>query len=146
MTAEGLAPRTAGHAHRVLGAALHEAEAAGLIQRNVARLVRPPRVPHAEMRALSGDQTRALLQAADGDRLAALYHLALDSGARQGELLALRWADVDWTRGAIRIQRTVSKTIHGLEVRETKNCELPPNHLDRLRHPRGAACASTCSG
>lgn len=120
MVTEGLAPRTAGHAHRVLGRALREAEVSGLITRNVARLVRPPRVPHQEMRTLSGQQARVLIDSAAGERLGALYVVALASGARLGELLALRWQDVDTERGAIRITRTLTRTEHGMEIGETK--------------------------
>jgi hypothetical protein len=69
MVNEGSAPRTAGHPHRVLGRALREAEVAGLVARNVARVVKPPRVPHAEMHTLSGTQARTLLEAATTDRL-----------------------------------------------------------------------------
>jgi integrase len=48
------------------------------------------------MKTLTSEQARTLLRFAEGDRLAALYHLALTTGARQGELLALRWQDVDF--------------------------------------------------
>lgn len=111
MLAAGLAPRTAGHAHRILGRALREAEAAGIIARNVCRLVRPPRAPHTEMQTLSADQARTLIHAADRDRLHTLYVLALASGARQGELLALRWSDVDLQLGTIRITRTLVRGV-----------------------------------
>lgn len=142
MVGEGLAPRTAGHAHRVLGRALREAEIGGLVARNVTRLTRPPRVPHAEMRTLTAEQARALLRAADGDRLAALYAVALASGARQGELLGLKWNDVDWDAGAIRIQRTLLRT--SLELAETKTAAsrrsipLGTTALDALRRHRKA--------
>jgi len=106
MLAAGLAPRTVGHAHRILGRALREAEVSGIVARNVCRLVHPPRVPHHEMRTLTAEQARALI-AADGDRFHALYVVALASGARQGELLALRWSDVDMDAGTIRITRTL---------------------------------------
>jgi integrase len=72
------------------------------------------------MRTLSAEQARALLQFAQGDRLEALYHVALASGARQGELLALRWTDVDLESGKIRIQRSLTRTANGLEMGETK--------------------------
>ena len=83
----------------VLGRALRQAEIAGLVTRNAARLARPPRVPQTEMHTLDATQARALIEAAKDDRLSALYALALASGAREGELLAMRWSDVDWSRG-----------------------------------------------
>lgn len=119
---EGLAPRTVGHAHRVLGRALREAEVAGLVGRNVARLVRPPRVPQKEMQTFTAEQARTLLRAceAGGERLATLYAVALATGAREGELLVLRWKDVDWDAGAIRIRRTMLRTRSGLQIGEPK--------------------------
>ncbi len=111
MFTDGLAPRTAGHAHRILGRALREAEAAGTIVRNVCRLVRPPRAPHAEMQTLTAEQARSLIRTSLGDRFHALYALALDSGARQGELLALRWSDLDLTAGSIRITRALVRGV-----------------------------------
>jgi integrase len=93
---------------------------AGLVPRNVARLVRPPRVPHAEMRTLTNEQARTLIDAAGGERLGALYVVALASGARLGELLALRWQDVDTARSTIRITRTLTRTDQGVEIGETK--------------------------
>lgn len=120
MVAEGLAPRTAGHAHRLLGRALRDAEIAGHVARNVARLVKPPRVPYQEMHALSSDDAHLLLAAAAGDRLEALYVLALSTGAREGELLALHWSDVDLEGGVIRIRRTLLRTPQGLTFAEPK--------------------------
>ncbi len=68
----------------MLGRALREAEIAGFVARNVARLTRPPRVPQAEMRTLSAEEARALLRAVEGDRLAALYAVALATGRSRG--------------------------------------------------------------
>lgn len=108
----GLSPRTVGHAHRILGRALRVAEETGLVGRNVCRLVHPPRVPHAEMATLTAEQARALIHAAEGSHLHALYAVALSSGARRGELLGLRWADVDMEAGSIRITRTLVHSVH----------------------------------
>ena len=146
MLSTGLAPRTVGHAHRVLGRALREAEVAGIITRNVARLVRPPRVANAEMRTFSADQARALIRAAHdtNDRLAAIYGVALATGARQGELLALRWQDVDFDRGAIRIARTLIRASGGLTMSEPKTASarrtipIGRTTLDALRAHRTA--------
>jgi len=120
MLADGLAPRTVGLAHRVVGRALREAEVAGIIARNVTRLVRPPRAPHQEMRTLSAEQARSLIEMTAGDRMGALYAVALASGARLGELLALRWQDTDLERGSIRITRTLTRTARGWESGEPK--------------------------
>lgn len=120
MIDDGLAPRTAGHAHRVLGRALRDAADEGLVGRNVARIARAPRVPHQEMKALDADQSHRLLAAAGGDRLEALYLLALSTGARQGELLALRWSDVDLDAGIVRIRRALVRTPSGLAFAEPK--------------------------
>jgi len=142
MLADGLAARTIGHCHRLLGRALREAEIAGLVGRNVCRLVRPPRVASAEMRTFDATQVRTLLDAATGDRLAALYHVAIASGARQGELLALRWQDVKWDDGSIQVARTIVRGPHGLEISEPKttagrrSIPLGRTSMDALRAHR----------
>lgn len=105
----GLAPRTVGHVHRVLHRALRDAVRWGLVTVNVCDAVDPPRVRRTEIRALTPGQARRLLGAAAEDPLEALYVLALTSGLRQGELLALKWADVDLDAGKARIQRTVRR-------------------------------------
>lgn len=109
MADKGLAPRTIIRARAVLGRAPREAEVAGLVARNAARLTRPPSVRHEEMRTLSGEQARALIDAAKGGRLGALYAVALASGAREGELFELRWSDIDWERSAVKIRRTLQR-------------------------------------
>lgn len=149
MLSSGLAPRTVGHAHRVLGRALREAEVAGIVTRNVARLVRPPRVANVEMHTFNADQARTLISAAvdTNDRLAAIYAVALATGARQGELLALRWQDVDIDRGTIRITRTLIRASGGLTMSEPKTASgkrtIPVGRstIDALRAHRTAQVA-----
>lgn len=94
MVARGLSGRTAGAARSVLANALHDAERAGLVARNVASLAHPPRVEHRERVALSGAEVSRLLAALEGDPWRAAYVLAAVLGMRQGEVLGLRWADV----------------------------------------------------
>jgi integrase len=139
MAKTGLKPRTIIQARAVLGRALREAEVAGLVTRNAARLARPPRVEHAEMLTLTRIEARTLIEAAQSERLGTIYALALASGAREGELLALRWADVDWDRGAIRIRRTLQRTSGELAFTETKTASsrrtipLGASTMDALR-------------
>src|SRR5579871_952016 len=106
---EGLAPRTVGHIHRVLHCALVQALRWGLVLRNVCDAVDPPKVVRAEIRALTADEARRLLAAAASDPLEALYVLALTSGMRQGELLGLKWQDIDLEQGALQVRRTLGR-------------------------------------
>jgi integrase len=87
----GLAPATVQKIHAVLHKALAQAVKWSMIPRNVTDAVKAPRPAPKEMRPLSPGQARKLLQASRGDRLEALYVLAVHTGMRQGELLALKW-------------------------------------------------------
>ncbi len=105
----GSAPVTVAHLHAVLHRALSQAERWGLVPRNVATLVDPPRIARRTVSTLSPDQTRALLEAAEADRLGALYVLAVTTGMRQGELLALRWQLLDLEGASLRVQATLQR-------------------------------------
>ncbi len=103
----GLSPTTVRHLHEILNKAFGQAARWGLISRNPAALVQPPRRAHHEMRTLDPSQVRALLDVVADDRLEALYVLAVTTGMRQGELLALRWRDVDLATGRLRVTGTL---------------------------------------
>src|SRR5215203_4205914 len=108
----GLAPRSVLHIHRTLSKALKQATDDGLIPRNAAASVKPPRPRSEEMQPLSRDQVQTFLDTVRGDRLEALYVLAVTAGLRQGELLALKWEDVD-LEGAnptLEVRRSLSET------------------------------------
>jgi integrase len=101
--AQGLSPMSVLHIHRVLRCALGQAERWGLVATNAAQLADAPRPERVEMTTLSPEEARRFLLAASGDRLAALYVLAITTGMRQGELLGLRWHDVDLEQRSIRV-------------------------------------------
>lgn len=107
LIAAGLSTTTVHHVHMVLHKALADALRLGLISRNVTAAVTPPRIREHQMRVLSLADVSALLAAADGDRLEALYVVALSTGMRQGELLGLRWQDVDLERGTAQVRQTL---------------------------------------
>jgi integrase len=109
----GLSPRTVRYLHALLHRSLKQALRWNLVPHNVAKAVDPPKVPRKDMRVLSPEQARAILEAARGDRLEALYVLAVHCGLRQGELLALRWEDVDLEAETLRVSRTLSRTKGG---------------------------------
>lgn len=82
----------------VIKSAMKDAVDLGIIHTNVIERVKSPRIARRQTSTLSEEQVRQLLLAAKGDRLEALYTLAVTTGMREGELLALRWKDVDLER------------------------------------------------
>lgn len=112
-----LSPGTVRRIYAVLRKALGQAQRWRLVSYNVAAEVSPPKYRAREMDVLSGEEVRRFFAAAKNDRLEPLFHLALKTGMRQGELLALRWSDVDLEKGVVSIRRSVS--VRG-EVRFSK--------------------------
>jgi integrase len=105
----GLAPRTVLHIHRAFSKALKQAAADGLIPRNPAAPVKPPQPRGEEIRPLNREQVRVLFEAASGDRLEALYIVAVTAGLRRGELQGLKWEDLDLEAGMLQVRRTCSE-------------------------------------
>jgi integrase len=89
--------------------------------KNAAAAVKSPRPEKPEIHPLSPEQARAFLEAAKGDRFEALYVLALHCGLREGELLGLKWADVDLETGTLQVRRTLSETRTGHKFEKPKN-------------------------
>ncbi len=116
----GLSPSTVHHLHATLHKALKQAVRWNLLPRNVADLVDPPRIPRFEMTTLLPEQARVLLDAAAGDRLEALYVLALTTGMREGELLALKWRDIDFDSNAVEIRGSLQRVPSGFIIAEPK--------------------------
>jgi integrase len=118
---DGLAPRTVGHVHRLLHRALGHAATWGVVQQNVASLVSPPRVASTEIEIIREDEIKAVLDKLRGRPLYMIATLALATGMRRGELLALRWQDVDLDAGKLRVQRSLEQTkAGGLQFKSPK--------------------------
>ena len=109
LTEKGNKATTIRRVHALIGAALHQAERWDLVDRNVALRASPPAVRAAQVEAPSPKQVQALLVAAEKAEpsLAVLLLLAALTGARRGELAALRWSDVDLKAGTLTIARSV---------------------------------------
>jgi integrase len=118
--AKGLSPRTVQYLHSLLNRALGLAWKWDLVSRNVARLVSPPRVQQAEIKPFTPEQARQFLAAIRGDRLEALYSVALALGLRRGEALGLHWQDVDLEAGAITVRVTLQRIRGSLQLVEPK--------------------------
>lgn len=104
-----LSPRMAQYVRAVLRKALRAAIKDGLVARNVAAETEPPKVERFEAHPLTSDESRRLLEAAAGDTLEACYRLALQLGLRQGEVLGLRWEDVDLDAGVVHVRRQLQR-------------------------------------
>ncbi len=109
MHASGLSPRTVQYAHAVLHAALEQAVGWRLIATNPARGVAIPKATRGEMRVLSPDEARRFLDHALRTKYGVLFALALTTGMRPSEYLALRWSDIHWQDETATIVRTLVK-------------------------------------
>jgi integrase len=117
-----LSPRSVDYIHVTLQKALSQAMRDDLIPRNVATGERPRSSRNQEeIKALSPEQVRALLVAARGTRNEALYVVAVRTGLRQGELLGLKWPDVDLVGRRLSVRRALKVTDHGLDFGPPKN-------------------------
>jgi integrase len=102
---KGLSTSTVKYLHAILHRGLGQAYQWGLVPRNVAGLVKPPRIERAEVRPFTPEQARTFLRAIKGYRLEALYSVALSVGLRQGEALGLSWEDVDLEQGTLQVRQ-----------------------------------------
>jgi integrase len=116
----GLSARTVQYHHAVLRRGLCMAERWDLVGRNVARLVTPPTVRREEVRPPTVDQARWFMEVLGNDRLRALYVVALSLGLRQGEILGLRWEDVDLEEELLTVRRSLQRYDNGYHLDETK--------------------------
>lgn len=140
---EGLSPKTINSIHGVLHKALDNAVRWNLVSRNVCDLVSPPRIVKPEIQPLTMEQAHKLLEAARGHRLEAVLTVALTTGMRRGELLALRWSDIDFEGQSLQVRRTVDFIArYGYIETEPKTAKgrrkitLPPFVINELKQHR----------
>ncbi|MFH9247065.1 tyrosine-type recombinase/integrase [Streptomyces lydicus] len=117
---------TAKEAHRVLRTALTAATREELVTRNVASLVEAPKVVSRETTPWSLDETLTFLEEARRDPLYAAFVLAIAMGLRRGEVLGLRWSDVDLDGRVIRISNQVQRIGGELYQDTTKTGKIRP--------------------
>jgi integrase len=135
----GLAPRTVGHVHRLLHRAFGHALKWGVISVNPVAVAEPPRVDRTEIEILAPGQIKTVLGALRGWPLYPVAVLALATGMRRGELVALRWGDIDSDRGKITIARSIEQTNAGLTFKSPKTkaghrtVSIPPSVVTELR-------------
>jgi len=121
MLAEGIGPWTVRYCHQRLSQALQQAVRLGTVTRNVCAMVTPPRVLHKEMTTWTAEQARCFLAVAHHSGYGPIWMMALGTGMRRGELLGLRWGDVDLERGLVHIRQTVVRVGTGVAFSRTKS-------------------------
>lgn len=117
----GLSPRTVKYIYSTLHTALKQAVRERIIPFNVAEAVELPKKRKKEMNTLSAEESRRFLQTTRKSPLHAAYLLALSTGLRQGEILGLKWEDIDFDEGALTVKRQLLRTTdQGLVLEEPK--------------------------
>jgi integrase len=130
------------HCHRVLRKALKHAVKWHLLIRNPADAADPPRAEHREMSTLDEEGVATLFEAVRGTRLEVPVMLAVTTGLRRGELLGLRWRDVDLEKGTLAVRQSIEQTKDGLAFKEPKTrrgrrvVALPNVTVEALRRHR----------
>lgn len=135
---------TAKEAHRVLRTALTAAVREELITRNVASLVEPPRVKQREIRPWSLEETLSLLEAPRKDPLYAAFVLAIVMGLRRGELVGLRWSDVDLDNRVLHVRHQTQRRrgeLYDDDPKSRRSRVVPMPALASLRSA-GIGCVS----
>ena len=139
----GLSSTTVLQHHRVLREALQHAVHENLLAINPASRVPSPKRARPAMQALDAEQTSRLLAGVEGTSLRAPVFLAVFTGMRRGEILALRWQDVDLGNATLAVRRSLEEThSNGLRFKEPKSrsgirqVDLPPLMVEALRRHR----------
>jgi integrase len=106
---EKQSPTTVNTLHMMLHRALKDAVRWGLVARNVCDLISPPRRAHYEIKPLTLQQAQQLLAALHGHNMEALFVLALTTGMRRGEILALKWQDINFAQSTLQVRRIFTR-------------------------------------
>ncbi len=119
----GLSPRTVQYVHRTLSKALKQAVSWGYAGRNVCDSVNPPKPKTKEFTPLSPEEVGTLISSTDNAKDRALYLMAVTTGMRQGELLGLKWSDIDLKEKVVRVRRSLSITTEGVSFVPPKSAK-----------------------
>ena len=138
---DGLSGQTVLHHHRLIYRVLAVAMREGRLRQNVAALTERPKAQRRERRHFSQNEIERIMKVAAGSAFRPLIALALATGARRGELLALRWSDVDLERASIAIRRSMEQTTDGVREKPPKNgkqrvVDLPASAIEVLKRHR----------
>ena len=106
---KGLSAKTVRNIHQVISSAMDFAVAQKIISENPCKAVALPKVEHREMQTIPAEQLRAFLVEAKASGVYEMYYTELATGLRRGELLGLKWSDIDLNTGVIRVKRQIAR-------------------------------------
>jgi integrase len=135
---KSLSAKTVRHIAFHVQACLQQAVDWDIILKNPMKKVRKPKVPRRRPAVVDRSGFERLLEIAAGLRIYPIIVLAMATGMRRGELLALEWLDVDWARGFLEVSKSLEQTKQGLRVKSTKSgatrrFSIPAEALEVLR-------------
>ena len=120
-TKQGRSPQTIANIRTVLRSALAQALKWGLVARNSAALVTPPRITRKRIEPLDPKSARELLKVARGSKFEPIYVTTLTLGLRRGEVLGVRWSDVDLEKRTLHISQSLQRLLTGSDVKGKKS-------------------------
>lgn len=133
-TGGGLSAKTVRYIHTIVHKTLEDAVDSGVLGTNVATRAKPPKpraVKNGELRFWQADQLRRFLELVDGHRLEAAWHLAAMTGMRRGEVLGLRWKDVDLDAARLSVRQAIVAVAYDLFTSTPKNHQARVIDLDQ---------------
>ena len=139
---KGLSAKTVRNINQIISSALNLAKEQKLLASNPADACALPRVEHKEMKTLPMEQLTSFLREAKETGVYEMYYIELATGLRRGELLGLKWQDIDMVNGTIRVQRQVAR-INGeiveapLKTKNSyRNVSIGPDAIEVLKEQK----------
>lgn len=149
-----LSPKTVNYIHTIVHKALSDAVDAGVAPRNVAERAKPPRPNRRtgrEIQCWEAEELARFLERVRGTRLEAAWRLAAMTGMRRGEILGVRWGDVDLDNGRVSVRHAVVSVAYEVlestpKSHQSRVIDLDPGSVGVLREHAGSSRSSATSG